>query len=159
MSRHSKKELISQLIAAYRSNTSQEGKFDALAAERIGVSLTDLRCLDLVQANDGMTAGELATASGLTTGAVTAVIDRLERAGLARRVRDDEDRRKVNVEVTDRHYQESGKIWGPLMEDWQASLASRFTAAELAVITEFLNATTAIGSRHADRVRSGDRPG
>lgn len=155
MSRDSKKTLTAELIAAYRSNTSQEGAFDALAAERLGISLTDLRCLDLVQGNDGMTAGELATASGLTTGAVTAVIDRLERAGLARRVRDDSDRRKVNVEVTNRHYEESGKIWGPLMEDWQASLGTRFTAADLAVIIEFLNAATELGSRHADRIRSG----
>ncbi len=84
MSRDSKKELISQLIAAYRANTSQESAFDALAAEKLGLSLTDLRCLDLVQATGGMTAGELATSSGLTTGAVTAVIDRLERAGYVR---------------------------------------------------------------------------
>ena len=123
MSRDSKKELISQLIAAYRANTSQESAFDALAAENLGVSLTDLRCLDLVQASGGMTAGELATASGLTTGAVTAVIDRLERAGFVRRLRDDSDRRKVNVEVTPRHYDESGKVWGPLMGDWQETLA------------------------------------
>jgi DNA-binding MarR family transcriptional regulator len=153
MSRDSKKELISQLIAAYRANTSQEGAFDALAAEKLGLSLTDLRCLDLVQASGGMTAGELATASGLTTGAVTAVIDRLERAGFVRRLRDDSDRRKVNVEVTPRHYDEAGKVWGPLMGDWERTLAARFTAAELKVITEFLESATELGERHAERIR------
>ncbi len=153
MSKDSKKELISQLIAAYRANTSQEGAFDALAAETLGLSLTDLRCLDLVQSNGGMTAGELATASGLTTGAVTAVIDRLERAGFVRRLRDDKDRRKVNVEVTPRHYDEAGKVWGPLMGDWEKTLAARFTAAELKVITEFLETATGLGERHAERIR------
>jgi DNA-binding MarR family transcriptional regulator len=153
MSRDSKKELISQLISAYRANTSQEAAFDALAAEKLGLSLTDLRCLDLVQASGGMTAGELATASGLTTGAVTAVIDRLERAGFVRRLRDDSDRRKVNVEVTPRHYEEAGKVWGPLMGDWEETLAARFTAAELRVITEFLEAATDLGERHAERIR------
>ena len=104
MSRQNKTDQIEELIAAYRANSSQDGAFDALAAERLGISPTDLRCLDIVQGRGGVTAGELATASGLSTGAVTAVVDRLERAGLARRVRDESDRRKVNVEVTDRHY-------------------------------------------------------
>ncbi|MBA2293811.1 MAG: MarR family transcriptional regulator [Actinobacteria bacterium] len=86
--------MIGRVIAAYCVNTSQDGAFDALAAEQLGVSLTDLRCLDIVESRGGLTAGELATASGLTTGAVTAVVDRLERAGLARRIRDELDRRK-----------------------------------------------------------------
>jgi DNA-binding MarR family transcriptional regulator len=153
MSRDSKNELISRLIAAYRANTSREAAFDSLAAEEMGLGLTDLRCLDLVQANDGMTAGELANASGLTTGAVTAVIDRLERAGFVRRLRDDSDRRKVNVEVTPRHYEESGKVWAPLMEDWQKTLASRFTAAELEVVIEFLQSATELGEKHSERIR------
>jgi len=152
MSRDSKQELIGRLIAAYRANTSQEGAFDALAAARLGISPSDLRCLDLVQASGGMTAGELASASGLTTGAVTAVIDRLERAGYLRRVRDGADRRKVNVEVTPRHYEEAGKIWGPLMKDWQKTLSARFTAQELRTITEFLESATELGESHADRI-------
>ena len=152
MSSDSKKELIGRLISAYRANTSQEGAFDALAAARLGISPSDLRCLDLVQASGGMTAGELAVASGLTTGAVTAVIDRLERAGFVRRVRDEADRRKVNVEVTPRHYTEAGKIWEPLMDDWFESLASRFTAQELRTITEFLETATELGERHAERI-------
>jgi DNA-binding MarR family transcriptional regulator len=152
MSRDSKETLIGELIAAYRSNSSQDSAFDALAAERLEISPTDLRCLDIVQGRDGLTAGELATASGLTTGAVTAVIDRLERAELVRRTRDDADRRKVNVEVTEHHYEETGRIWGPVMEDWQRVLGKRFTAAELATIIEFLEATTAIGVEHAERI-------
>jgi DNA-binding MarR family transcriptional regulator len=153
VSRQSKSDRIAALITAYRANTSQDGAFDALAAERLGISVGDLRCLDIIQRRGGLTAGELAAESGLTTGAITGVLDRLERAGLARRVRDPADRRKVGVEVTERHYEESGQIWGPLMEDWQKLLTSRFTAAELATITDFLESATALGSRHAERVR------
>ena len=69
-----------------------------------------------------------------------------ERAGYVRRNRDDSDRRKVNVEVTPRHYEEAGKVWQPLMEDWQETLASRFTAQELRVITEFLVSATELGA-------------
>src|SRR3954451_13966840 len=110
MSRETKAQLIEDLIASYRANSSQEAAFDAVAAARLGLSLTDLRCLDIVEGRGGVTAGELSSASGLTTGAVTAVIDRLERAGFARRVRDDKDRRKVNVEVTEAHYERSREI-------------------------------------------------
>jgi DNA-binding MarR family transcriptional regulator len=152
MSSDSKQDLIGRLIAAYRANTSQEGAFDALAAAKLGISPSDLRCLDLVEASGGMTAGELARASGLTSGAVTAVIDRLEQAGFVRRARDAADRRKVNVEVTPLHYKESAKIWKPLMDDWLETLAARFTAQELRTITEFLESATELGERHAERI-------
>ena len=153
MTREPKSAAIDELIAAYRESTSQDGAFDALAAERLGIGLTDLTCLDLVESNGGLTAGRLAELSGLTTGAVTGVLDRLERAGLVGRTRDEADRRKVNVAVTPEHYERSGPIWRPLYEDWHALLASRFTAGELELITEFLRATTELGRRHADRVR------
>jgi DNA-binding MarR family transcriptional regulator len=153
MSRETKANLIEAVIASFRANSSQESAFDALAAERLGIGLTDLRCLDIVEGRGGVTAGELAVASGLTTGAVTAVIDRLERAGFARRVRDDADRRKVNVEVTALHYERSREIWGPLMADWQRVLGGRFTAAELRTVTEFLDATAELAATHGERVR------
>src|ERR687898_463820 len=103
MSSDSKKELIGRLISAYRANTSQEGAFDALAAARLGISPSDLRCLDLVQASGGMTAGELAIASGLTTGAVTAVIDRLERRFTAQELRTITEFLETATELGERH--------------------------------------------------------
>src|SRR4051794_31031412 len=153
MSRETKSELMEELIAAYRANSSQEAAFDAVAAARLGISLTDLRCLDVIEGRGGVTAGELATASGLTTGAVTAVIDRLERAGSARRVRDDADRRRVNVEATDLHYERSREIWGPLMADWQRDIGGSFTAADLRVVIRFLSAASALAVRHGERVQ------
>ena len=59
------------------------------------------------------------------------------------------------MEVTDRHYQAADRIWGPLMEEWQRELGTRFTSAELATVTEFLDASTEIGARHAERIRRG----
>jgi DNA-binding MarR family transcriptional regulator len=156
MTRETEAARVDELIAAYRESTSQDAAFDALAAERLGIGLTDLKCLALVESSGGLTAGRLADLSGLTTGAVTGVLDRLERAGLVRRVRDDGDRRKVNVAVTQEHYERSEPIWRPLYEDWHALLASRFTTHELAVITSFLTATTELGRRHASRLRGGE---
>ncbi|MDA3647649.1 MarR family transcriptional regulator [Saccharopolyspora indica] len=76
--------------------------FHTEVAERLGLSVTDHKCLDLIQRSEGeMTAGRLAELSGLSTGTVTGVIDRLERAGYVVRVRDERDRRKVLVELVD----------------------------------------------------------
>jgi DNA-binding MarR family transcriptional regulator len=58
-----------------------------LPCQKLGINRTDLRCLNIVDNQGPMTAGRLAELSGLTTAAVTTVLDRLERAGYARRVR------------------------------------------------------------------------
>ena len=155
MQAKSKDELVGDLIARYRAATNRDVAFDKLAAARLGVSVTDLHCLNIVESRHGLTAGELAVESGLTTGAVTAVIDRLERAGYARRVRDERDRRKVKVEVTDAFYTRAGAIWGPVAADWQAALAKRFSAAELATIAAFLAQVEELAERHAARLAEG----
>ncbi|HSS31924.1 MAG TPA: MarR family transcriptional regulator [Solirubrobacterales bacterium] len=148
----SKRDLINDLITAFRVSGNQDSAFENLAAERLGVSRTDLHCLNAIENGGGLTAGELAAAVGLTSGAVTGVVDRLERAGFARRVPDPTDRRRVKVEVTSRFYERAEPIWGPLRADWEASLGSHFTAAELTRITEFLELTSEVGKRQLDRL-------
>jgi DNA-binding MarR family transcriptional regulator len=150
-----KRELVDELIAAFRDSGNQDSAFDNLAAERLGVSRTDLHCLNAIENGGGLTAGQLAQAVGLTSGAVTGVIDRLERAGFARRVADPGDRRRVKVEVTPEFYARAGQIWGPLKADWEAELAGRFSAAELTRITEFLRLTSEVGQRHIERLTPG----
>ena len=132
---------------------NQDDAFDSLAAERLGVSETDLRCLNIIENAGGLSAGELARQSGLTGGAITGVIDRLERVGFSRRVFDPADRRRVTVEVTPAFYRAADRIWGPMATDWQSTLAKRFTSEELERITEFLRATNDVGRQHLDRLR------
>jgi DNA-binding MarR family transcriptional regulator len=79
--RKQKKELIDELVSEFRISGNQDSAFDNLAAERLGVNRTDLHCLNTIENAGGLTAGELSRETGLTTGAVTGVIDRLERAG------------------------------------------------------------------------------
>lgn len=147
-----KRQLIEELIAAFRASGNQDSAFENLAADRLGVNQTDLHCLNAIENAGGLTAGELATAAGLTSGAVTGVIDRLERAGFARRVPDPADRRRVKVEVTAEFYARAKRIWGPLAAEWETTIANRFTAVELTRITEFLHLTSEIGKRHLDRL-------
>jgi DNA-binding MarR family transcriptional regulator len=73
--------------------------FHQAIANVAGVSVTDLKCLDYIQRRGDATAGDLARLTGLTTGAITAAIDRLEKAGLARRERSEVDRRKVFIRL------------------------------------------------------------
>src|SRR4051795_9412342 len=127
----SKNDLIEKLIREFRTSSNQDDAFDSLAAECLGVSESDLRCLNIVENNGGISAGELAVEAGLTAGAVTGVIDRLERVGYARRVPDAADRRRVTVEVTPAFYRSAEPIWGPMAADWQLLLSKRFTIKEL----------------------------
>ena len=148
-----KSELIDELIREFRESGNQDDAFDNLAAARLGVNETDLHCLNLIENAGGLTAGELAAESGLTTGAVTGVIDRLEKAGYARRVPDKQDRRRVKLEVTPAFYKRAERIWGPMAADWHAALARSFTAEELERIMEFLRTTNEVGRRHMERLR------
>jgi DNA-binding MarR family transcriptional regulator len=153
MSRDStKKQRIAVLISEFRTSSNLDRAFDNRAAEALGVNLTDLHCLNIVENSGGITAGALAAEAGLTTGAVTGVVDRLERAGYARRAPDPADRRRVKVEVTDRFYGRAREIWAPVAADWQAVLARRFAVAELDLITEFLRVSNEVTRRHLERI-------
>jgi DNA-binding MarR family transcriptional regulator len=148
-----KRALIDRLVSEFRTSGNQDSAFDSLAAEHLGVNRTDLHCLNTIENAGGLTAGELAAEAGLSTGAVTGVIDRLERAGYARRVPDPTDRRRVKVEVTRRFYANADRIWGPVKADWEATLAQRFTAEQLEQAIDFLRATNEISRRQLERLR------
>jgi DNA-binding MarR family transcriptional regulator len=148
-----KNDLVHELISEFRIAGNQDSAFDNLAADVLGVNGTDLHCLNAIENAGGLTAGELAAETGLTSGAVTGVIDRLERVGFARRVPDPEDRRRVKLEVTPKFYARAEKIWGPMAADWESSLSRRFTSQQLEEIIEFLRTTNEVGRKHMERVR------
>jgi DNA-binding MarR family transcriptional regulator len=109
-------------------------------ADQMGVSATDYKCLDIVMRVEGqLTAGQIAKMSGLSTGAVTGVIDRLEKRGFVRRVRDPHDRRKVLVEVTKVDTSKYDHLFAHLATG-MADVLIRFTPAERAVIERYQRA-------------------
>jgi DNA-binding MarR family transcriptional regulator len=112
--------------------------FHAQIAEHVGLSATDHKCLDLaVQAEHPLTAGQIAELSGLSTGAVTGVIDRLERAGFVRRVRDPNDRRKVLVEVSRGSLARYGNAYEGLWSALDSALTG-YTEDELKAVERFV---------------------
>src|SRR2546421_9910341 len=97
MSRHTKRDLFLDLMLTFREYTSAVDAVNQIVAERMGINRTDHRGLEILSRRGPMAAGDLAKASHLTTGAVTAVLDRLEEARDGRRCRGPEDRRRVLV--------------------------------------------------------------
>jgi DNA-binding MarR family transcriptional regulator len=152
MAKDSKANLIAQITSEVRMDQNRTYEFDDAATELLGINRTDLRCMDVLGMRAPLTAGQLAEATGLTTGAVTAVIDRMESAGWVRRLRDSTDRRRVLVEPTAKAFRESGKIWGPVAEDFQR-LMSRYSADELRVILDYLRRGAELDAKHLARVK------
>ena len=131
---------------------------DQAVADRLGINRTDMRCLDIIERLDRVAAGRLASESGLSTGAVTTVIDRLERAGLARRVADPADRRRVLVELTQQARAATAELYGPLGEAMRIQRSALDTDAALEV-RDFLRGARRLTETHAGRVRSRLRSG
>ena len=98
MSRH-KRQVFEQLIDEVQRSQLATDRFDQAVADAAGLNRTDMRCLDVLGREGPVTAGRLAEATGLTSGAMTTALDRLERAGLALRTRDAVDRRRVLVHL------------------------------------------------------------
>jgi len=143
---------MAALGAEVRGWQADQELFDAAVAELAGLNPTDWRCLDILGTRGPMTAGRLAEAANLTTGAVTGVLDHLEAAGLVRRVRDTVDRRRVIVEVTDELARRGAPVFGPLVADSDKALRD-FDTAQLEVVVEFLRRQRVLLGTHTARVR------
>jgi DNA-binding MarR family transcriptional regulator len=150
-----KSELIGEMLHLARAHEAANEAFDDVACAKLGINRTDLRCLNIVDNEGAMTAGRLAAKSGLTTAAVTAVLDRLERAGYAQRVRNQVDRRQVIVELTPLLAERGAAIWGPLGEEATARLG-QMSAEELRGVAAFFRFGIDLNERHIERVRGLD---
>jgi DNA-binding MarR family transcriptional regulator len=148
-----REELIRDLNVEVRRYQNAQDAFDDAAAERLGINRTDQRCMDILDLNGQMTAGQLAAESGLSTGAVTTLLDRLERAGYVRRVRDTVDRRRVLVELTDEARKRAWEIWGPIAEEANDGWAN-VSDEQLLFLREFLVGSQEFLARHLERIKN-----
>ncbi len=153
-------ELLEALIREAR-RTGSTGALHARAiGERMGVNSTDFECLDVLDWTGPITAGELARRVGITSGAVTGAIDRLERAGLARRTADPNDRRRVIVELPPpepggpaaQRLAEAAAIFQPLQDETDA-INEGFDDEQLEAILEWLRRSNDAVERSTERLR------
>ncbi len=138
---------------ALRNVSALSVLFGQAVADRAGMNPTDLESLDLLVRHGPMTAGRLAELTGLTTGAITGLVDRLERRGFARREPHPTDRRVVIVRPL---YENAEPELGPsyaAMQQAMDELMSRYDANELAVLVDFLIRAAAITSEQITVLR------
>ena len=119
--------------------------FHAAVADRLGIGATDVKCYSILRQTGPITAGELAERTGLTTGAITGVIDRLEQEALVRRVRDLHDRRRIVLELVPNAERERAlaQLYEPLGREING-LVAQYSEAERATLLDFLTKASAV---------------
>ena len=127
---------MQELENAMRIVSSQGAMFAKMVADRAGISSADMDCIDFVNVEGRMTAGRLAELTGLTTGAITGVVDRLEKAGFVRRERDESDRRKVFIVPVERRMMEIGRPY-ELVKRAVQKQCEAYTDAELKFLIRY----------------------
>lgn len=127
---------MQELEHALRRSSAQGVIFGQTVANTVGISGSDLECLDFLNLEGRVTAGRLAEVTGLTTGAITGVVDRLEKAGLVRRERDPADRRKVFIAIVPENVARIGRFYEH-MHRGMVKLWESYSDAELRLLLEF----------------------
>lgn len=150
-----KRQVYDELIDEVRRSQNATARFDQAVADKLGLNRTDLRCIDVLQREGPVTAGRLAQQTGLSTGAMTTALDRLERSGYARRVRDSGDRRRVLVELTPQAT-EIAALYGEHAA-YAERLYHRHTLEQLKLLLQFVRENREFNEQRAARLEQQNR--
>jgi DNA-binding MarR family transcriptional regulator len=153
-----RRELLSKLWDLGRKMSTQTVFLHQAIAQSVGLNATETKCIDLVlrSPNSSVTAGQLSDMTGLTTGAITHILDRLEKQQFIERVRDTRDRRKVFVRVRPESLE-------PLIPKYEAigkayvSLVEQYGEKELQLICDYLEKTSEVTERELANLIAANR--
>ena len=135
-----REDTIQAINEKFREMSTETIMFHQAVADILGLHVTDHKCLDFIYRFGAMPAGRLAELTGLTTGAITGIIDRLEEAGYVRRTNDPKDRRRTIVELTrNKKLEKKIEVLFIPLRDRMHKLLSSYSDSELAFL---LDATT-----------------
>lgn len=146
-----RRDLAETVMKELRALSTVQDRLDQYAMHRFGINRTDLRALDLIGQAGVTSPTALAVALGMSTGATSAVLDRLEAAGYARREPDPGHRRRTLVRQTPRAEQLGAEIFGPVISG-TISEAVAYPDPALASIAEFIGAHRALLNRYLSAV-------
>ena len=154
MSSSDRQQLLGQLFLEFRQMSAGAVMFHQAIAERLGLHVTDHKCADIIERTGPMTPGKLAQLTGLTTGAITGVIDRLEKRGLARRIADPRDRRRVIIELvkSERLQCEVADLFKGIAESSRLMLED-YTDDQLELLLGFVRRCNAISLAETHKLR------
>jgi DNA-binding MarR family transcriptional regulator len=150
-----REETIQAIIEKRREMSTETIMFHQGIADVLGLHITDHKCLDLIRQYGAMPAGRLAELTSLTTGAVTGIIDRLEKAGYVRRANDPKDRRRTIVEPirNKKGERKIEAIFIPFHERMHKLLSS-YSDSELAFLLDVLTKTIELTREESKKLRS-----
>jgi DNA-binding MarR family transcriptional regulator len=144
------RELAAQLTAV----SGLSVLFSQAVAEAVGLNPTDLEALAILQREGPVPAGRLAELTGLTTGAVTGIVDRLERRGYVRREPDSGDRRRVIVRVEPETVDREVMPHYAGMSESALALIAELSDRDQELILDFLRSAGAAAAEQIDRLRA-----
>ncbi|WP_329457195.1 MarR family winged helix-turn-helix transcriptional regulator [Streptomyces sp. NBC_01497] len=156
-SRDGRAALVGAVEQEVRGLVSGSVRFHQAVADRLGLNVLDLNCLEALVGRGAMTAGRLAEENGVTTGAITGVVDRLEAAGHVRREKDPHDRRRVIVTPLDGAEARIAPLFASLGGSL-AELCSQYSDAQLEAVLGFVRAVGPLTSEEAVTLRAGSPP-
>jgi DNA-binding MarR family transcriptional regulator len=148
-------EIIQAIIQKHREMSTETIMFHQSVADVLGLHITDHKCLDLILQYGAMPAGRLAELTGLTTGAVTGIIDRLEKAEYVRRANDPKDRRRTIVEPV-RNKKWERKIEAIFIPFHQSmyKLLSSYSDGDLAFLLDVLTKSIELTREESKKLRT-----
>ncbi|HEY6203693.1 MAG TPA: MarR family transcriptional regulator [Candidatus Limnocylindria bacterium] len=146
-------ELIAEISQAMQEQQGQATILANAIADRLRLTPTELECLGMLASRGPLPAGELAKRTGLTSGAVTRLIDRLESRGIARRRADPEDRRHVLVEITATALKASAPFYEAIASE-ASDILDGYSEKELELILQFARRSYEFAIRHTERVEA-----
>lgn len=151
--------LLGELSLAARHYTASYALFNQALADHFGLHPTDVQCLNLLSLETApVTIGRIGELTGLSTGAATRLVDRLERAGYATRTRDPEDRRRVLVTTVPERMAAFGQVWNDLSGAWW-QMFDDYDEEALALLLTHMRRTVDLSTAQISRLRTGSPAG
>ena len=153
-----RRELLKRFSDLGRRMSTQTVFLHQAIAQSFGLNATDTKCVDLILSHPvgSVTAGQLSAMTGLTTGAITHILDRLEKRQIIERVRDTRDRRRIFIRVNPQSLE-------PLMPQYEAigkaftDLVDQYSDEELQLICDYMEKASAVANQQLVNIAGGTR--
>src|SRR2546428_2109184 len=153
-----REEIIEAITKKFREMSTETIMFHQAVADVLGLYITDHKCLDLLYRFGAMPAGKLTELTGLTTGAVTGIIDRLEEAAYVRRTNDPKDRRRTIVEpIRNKKLERKIEVIFSPLHERMYKLLSSYSDSELAFLLDATTKFIALTLEESKKLRSQQR--
>jgi DNA-binding MarR family transcriptional regulator len=149
-------ELLLTVVARMRELSTAFDAMDEATAGYFGVNRTDARCMDILSRHPSLGMGEMAKAMGLSTAAMTTVIDRLQEAGQVRRVPDPRDRRRVQVHITPSAQRRGLRLFQAMIAAG-TNLLESYSEQDLSLIADFIQRATSLVNDQTTLIRARSR--